>query len=32
MGERYKADKMGDKVESYLTLTSTLKRGEEELF
>ena len=32
MGERHKADKMGDKAELCLTLISTLKREEKKLF
>jgi len=32
IGEKYKADKIGDKTEPYLILISILKRKEEKLF
>jgi len=32
IGERYKADKVGDKTKSYSTPTSKLKNREEKLF
>ena len=32
MGDKYKADKMGERADPWSTPTSTLKKGEEKLF